>query len=70
MSETPDAKWQQLIDEYLAKLNSWQKMMLNDAKVMDRDIPPARLKKRSKIHNQMKQAEKILRDYERDQGYK
>ncbi len=69
MSDTPDAKWQQLIDEYLAKLNSWQKMMLNDAKILEKDIPPARLKKRTGVHVQMKKAEKILRDYEKEKGY-
>ncbi|MFH2037562.1 MAG: hypothetical protein ABIJ45_14270 [Candidatus Zixiibacteriota bacterium] len=69
MSETPDKTWQQLIDNYLAKLNSWQRMMLNDALIQDKDIPPARIKKKKAVHEQMKRAEKILRDYEREKGY-
>jgi hypothetical protein len=69
MTEGPDTKWQELIENYLSKLNSWQKIMLKDPQFTEMKITSGKKQKLNSIYKEMKRAEKELRDYEIEKGY-
>lgn len=69
MSSKPDAHWQALIDDYLNKLHGWQKLASRQS---SSPAKKSRRKKSTKLdaaYQQMKAAEKALKEYEAQKGY-
>jgi hypothetical protein len=69
MSGKPDAKWQELIDSYLNRLNAWQRLMLKNPQLLPKKPAPGKKNKADNIYKAMKQAEQALREYEAEKGY-
>jgi len=64
MNESPDPRWQELIEDYLNKLHGWQKLLSKYPSGPPRTAKTGRKSRIDSAYEQMKAAQRALSEYE------